>query len=117
MINPNSNSLSTVNTEKEGGDKFMKMTPSILLNIILIAVLGASFLFTQTAGDNDVPEYDYWADLNDDGIIDILDIVKVTSRYGATGTPINKKSYIISCLIILYHCSIDFTNYVFTIFI
>jgi hypothetical protein len=30
-------------------------------------------------------EYDPWVDLNDDGKIDIFDVVGMTSRYGATG--------------------------------
>lgn len=34
--------------------------------------------------------YNPWADLNNDGIINILDVVGVTGIYGATGTPITK---------------------------
>jgi hypothetical protein len=35
-------------------------------------------------------QYDAWKDINDDGKLDILDIVQISSQYGATGTPINK---------------------------
>jgi hypothetical protein len=33
--------------------------------------------------------YDPWLDYNDDGVINIYDVVAVTSIYGSTGTPIN----------------------------
>jgi predicted secreted protein len=38
------------------------------------------------------PTYDPWADLNDDGKINILDVVGVTGIYGASGDPIAKAS-------------------------
>jgi hypothetical protein len=31
--------------------------------------------------------YDPWADINDDGIIDIYDLVNMANKYGATGDP------------------------------
>ena len=40
--------------------------------------------------------YDPWYDLNDDGIIDILDVVLVTNKYGTTGTPINKTELLLN---------------------
>ncbi len=39
--------------------------------------------------------YDPWRDLNDDGIIDIYDVVLVTSIYNSTGTPLNKTALLL----------------------
>ena len=40
-------------------------------------------------------EYDPWADINDDGKIDILDIAYVAQRFGSTGTPIDKTAILL----------------------
>jgi hypothetical protein len=66
---------------------------------LIIAVL-ATFCLTATlfmivptrsaSTQNDGLQYDPWKDTNDDGKIDIFDIVALTSIYGKTGTPINK---------------------------
>jgi len=42
--------------------------------------------------------YDPWADLDDDGDIDIYDIVDIAGRYGTTGTPINKTELLLELL-------------------
>jgi hypothetical protein len=39
--------------------------------------------------------YDPWCDLDDDGDIDIFDIVKMAGAYGTTGTPINKTALLL----------------------
>jgi len=71
----------------------MKMTLSDFLKIGLVSFLVAGLLFTaaisQTGGEDEF-EYDPWYDLNDDGIIDISDVVLVTARYRTTGTPLSK---------------------------
>jgi len=61
---------------------------------IVIAVL-ASFCLTSTLfmilptrSQSDDLEYNPWADLNEDGIIDIYDVVGVTGIYETTGTPV-----------------------------
>jgi len=53
--------------------------------VTFVALLVASmFLIQVTAND-----YNPWLDTNDNGKIDIFDVVDVASRYGTTGTPIN----------------------------
>lgn len=39
--------------------------------------------------------YDPWYDFDDDGDIDIFDIVDIAARYGTTGTPINKTALLL----------------------
>lgn len=53
---------------------------------------------TRSQSSTEEPEYDHWYDVNDDGKIDILDIVQLTIRYGATGTPINKTALLLELL-------------------
>ena len=83
----------------------MKMTPSILLNIVLVTILALSFFSIHTAANTSSyettdagPEYNPWRDLNDDGIINIYDVVMVTGIYGSTGTPINKTELLLELL-------------------
>jgi len=40
-------------------------------------------------------EYDPWMDTNDDGLIDIVDIVNLAIRFGEEGTPINKTALLL----------------------
>jgi len=47
--------------------------------------------------------YNPWCDLNDDGIINIYDVVMVTGRYGSTGVPLNKTA-------LLYNVNNTFTQ-------
>ena len=61
--------------------KTIKLT-SIVFAPLLITSL---FLIGVTAS-----EYDPWYDFDDDGDIDIFDIVDIAARYGTTGAPINK---------------------------
>lgn len=62
---------------------------------LVVSVL-ASFCLTATLfmivpiRSQPVEEYDPWVDTNDDGMIDIKDILHLALKYGATGTPINK---------------------------
>jgi hypothetical protein len=41
------------------------------------------------------PIYDPWKDINDDGKLDILDIVLITGQYAASGTPIDKTALLL----------------------
>lgn len=78
----------------------MKITSSMLLNIILLTIISASFFLVNTTASNyettSTHEYDPWCDLNDDGIIDIYDVVMVCVRFGSEGTPINKTELLLS---------------------
>ncbi|MDH5788826.1 MAG: hypothetical protein OEZ40_11100, partial [Candidatus Bathyarchaeota archaeon] len=60
-----------------------------MLNIMLMAMLVAALFFVIVKSP---PPYDPWADMNDDGFIDVKDILHVALQYGASGTPITKAS-------------------------
>jgi len=68
----------------------MKIKPLILLGTL---ILTSFFLVGITVSDfppEPTGTYSPWGDLNDDGIIDIYDIVWLTGRYQKTGIPVNK---------------------------
>jgi len=56
----------------------------ILTSFVLVGITLSEFP-PETPGI-----YSPWGDLNDDGIIDIFDIVWLSGRYQKTGTPVNK---------------------------
>jgi hypothetical protein len=53
----------------------------------LVVLLITMFMFVGVTSST---PYDAWYDFDDDGDIDIYDIVDIAGRYGTTGTPINK---------------------------
>lgn len=63
------------------------------LSILLFTlILGSLFLVNVSVCDfppDPEGEYSPWGDLNDDGSINIFDIVWLAGRYGTTGTPLN----------------------------
>jgi hypothetical protein len=48
----------------------------------------ALFVAVPTLSQPSTPEYNPWADMNDDGIVDIFDVVAVTGIYESTGEPV-----------------------------
>ncbi len=68
----------------------MKIKPLILLVTLVLS----SFVLVGITLSDFPPEptgtYSPWGDLNDDGVIDIFDIVWLSGRYKETGTPVNK---------------------------
>jgi len=53
-------------------------------------------MYVPLSGSQSSPlPYDPWADINDDGKIDIKDIAYVAARFGAIGTPINKTALLL----------------------
>ncbi len=79
----------------------MKIKPVTLINIILSTVLLTSIVFsvtTENTGSSVQYPYDPWEDINDDGVINIYDVVQVCNSYGATGTPINKTALLLELL-------------------
>ncbi|MCK4478760.1 hypothetical protein KAU88_09595 [Candidatus Bathyarchaeota archaeon] len=75
----------------------MKFPFSTLANIFLAGIfLSSMFLIGITTSINSYSalpgEYDPWCDLNDDGDINIYDIVDIAGRYGTTGENITKAS-------------------------
>lgn len=69
----------------------MKIILLMWLNIALVVTFASSLFFMNTTADEQaVNPYDPWYDLDDDGDIDIFDVVKVASQFNTKGTPINK---------------------------
>jgi len=63
----------------------MKIKSSMLLNIILLTTLSASFFLVNTTAT--APQYDPWKDLNDDGYIELMDFFELSQAFGASGNP------------------------------
>ena len=57
-----------------------------------IAICFLAFCLTATllVGVTSSAEYDPWCDMDDNGLIDIVDLVSLAIRFGEEGTPINK---------------------------
>jgi len=58
---------------------------------------------TTSISTKGVSDYDPWCDFDDDGDIDIYDIVEIAGRYGTAGTPVNKTA-------LLYNISNTFSE-------
>jgi len=71
----------------------MKLKPLTLTIVLGTIILIPSILVGVTMSDFPTDpdgEYSPWVDLNDDGIVDIFDVVWLASRYSTAGTPLNK---------------------------
>ena len=53
----------------------------------LIGVLIMTIVYAPLTGSQSVGMYDPWKDLNDDGVIDIYDLIGIANSYGTTGNP------------------------------
>jgi len=74
--------------------KLKPLTLTIALGtIILIPSILVGITMSDFPSDPD-GQYSPWGDLNDDGEIDIFDIVWLASRYGTTGIPVNKTAFL-----------------------
>ena len=62
-----------------------------IMSILLGSLLVNNVILAQTGSS----EYDPWADINDDGIIDMYDLAYLGKLYGTTGTPINKTALLL----------------------
>jgi hypothetical protein len=78
----------------------MKMKALTLVNIILATVLLASIIIAgiSTSTSESMHPYDPWYDLDDDGDIDIYDVVTICTHYDTEGTPINKTALLLELL-------------------
>ena len=58
--------------------------------LVLIALVGSVYFVGYRSSVSDCPPTGYcpWDDLDDDGDIDIFDIVEIAGRYGTTGEPL-----------------------------
>ena len=61
---------------------------SMLVNILSLGILVSSLLLIGTTSSQG--EYDQWVDLNDDGYINGKDAIILGTRFGTSGTPLNK---------------------------
>ena len=68
------------------------LTVAVLTTFILTVTL-FSVLPTRSAPGS-APGYDFWADINGDGKINMYDISYTAQRFGATGEPINKTALV-----------------------
>ena len=68
-----------------------------ILSILTLCLLIPMFVSATTSVSEPIGPlpYDPWADLNDDGLIDIDDVMEPALRFGATGTPINKTALLL----------------------
>ena len=69
-----------------------------LLNILLASALLASLFLVNATTVSQTIEYDPWIDFNDDGEINLYDAVMLLTRYGSSGTPINKTELLLELL-------------------
>ncbi|MCW3980044.1 MAG: hypothetical protein NWF11_01045, partial [Candidatus Bathyarchaeota archaeon] len=60
------------------------------IEILGVMVLLGSLLLVAVTGSESV--YDPWCDLDDDGDIDIFDIVRMAGIYGTAGDPFTAKA-------------------------
>jgi hypothetical protein len=69
----------------------MKITSSMLLNIMLLTILSASFFLVSTTAETaSTHEYDPWIDIwpiEGDGEINLYDAVELLTKYGTKGDP------------------------------
>jgi hypothetical protein len=65
--------------------KRLHLSFAALLVVATVLSTAISSVSLQSRGS-----YDPWVDINDDGTIDIFDIVAVALAFGSSGTPINK---------------------------
>jgi hypothetical protein len=86
--------------KEKGGDSIMKISKSVLLSIVLATMLMTSMLFMGTGSVSNTKlasagEYDPWKDINDDGMIEMMDYYYLSEVYGTSGTPINKTALLL----------------------
>ena len=65
-----------------------RILSGLLASLILASLLMVGIGSTST--DCPPNEYCVWSDMDDDGDIDIVDVVDLAGRYSTTGTPMNK---------------------------
>ena len=91
-----------------GGDNLLKRK-YVTIWFLAFCLTATLFLGITSSGNNpstkSIQPYDPWYDLNDDGEIDIVDVVIVALRFGTTGEPINK-----TALLLELQSRVDFLN-------
>jgi len=65
------------------------------LIIALLTLCLTITLFTLVPTKSSPGEYDPWIDVNDDGVIELMDFYELSARFGTFGTPVNKTALIL----------------------
>lgn len=73
----------------------MKLRRDIVFVGLAIICLTATLFMVKPTISQSANEYDPWTDLNDDGKIDIFDLVKIALAFGTEGDPIDKTALLI----------------------
>ena len=68
----------------------MKRIRNVVFVVLAVSCLAASLFGVLPTSSQGNDNYNPWADINDDGIINIIDIVKVALAFGSSGTPLTK---------------------------
>ena len=67
----------------------------VIIAVLAIFCLTATLFMVKPTRSQSANEYSPWTDLNDDGKIDILDLVKIALAFGTEGDPVDKTALLI----------------------
>jgi len=76
----------------------MKLRRDVLVAVLVTFCLTSALFVVKPIGSQIQRQYDPWIDTNDDGKIDMKDVIKTISLFGTTGTPINKTALLLEIL-------------------
>jgi hypothetical protein len=65
----------------------MRLRRDVLIAVLATFCLTSALFTIKPSGSQSTLSYNPWADINDDGIIDIFDLVNLANKYGTTGDP------------------------------
>jgi len=81
----------------------------VIIGFLAFCLIATLFIGATTSGDitnpsaTVAPEYDPWKDINDDGKINILDILGLAVIFGTEGTPIDKAAIAYNSTVVYSH--------------
>jgi hypothetical protein len=70
---------------------------------VIFCLTATLFLIVPSLSVSSVHSYDPLLDVNDDGVINIVDLSKVAAAFGKSGTPINKTALLLGAGANVYH--------------